>query len=69
VSQEERSIFSKVTIGHFKRKSIYVHTRALLRTVSEIELFNCAVPKLLIRMRYYILFLIPVFIVYLVYLV
>jgi hypothetical protein len=32
-------------------------------TNSEIELFNCTIPKLLIRKRYYVLFLIPVFIV------
>jgi hypothetical protein len=35
----------------------------LFRTVSEIELFHYTVPKLLIRKRYYVLFLIPVFIV------
>jgi hypothetical protein len=31
-------------------------------TVSEMELFHCTVPELLIRKRYYVLFLIPVFI-------
>jgi hypothetical protein len=31
--------------------------------VSAIELFHCTVPKLLIRKRYYVLFLIPAFIV------
>jgi hypothetical protein len=34
-----------------------------LGTVSEIELFHCTVPKLLIGKIYYVLFLIPVFIV------
>jgi hypothetical protein len=34
------------------------------RTVSEIEIFHCTVPKLLIRKIYYILFTIPVFIVH-----
>jgi hypothetical protein len=36
-------------------------TCVLFRTVSEIELFHCTVPKLLIRKRYYVMFLIPVF--------
>jgi hypothetical protein len=35
---------------------------ALFRTVSEMELFHFTVPKLLIRRRYYVLFLILVFI-------
>jgi hypothetical protein len=38
-------------------------TCVLFLTVSEIELFYCTVPKLLKRKRYYVLFLIPVFIV------
>jgi hypothetical protein len=38
-------------------------TCVLFRTVSQIELFHCTVPKLLIRKRYYVLFLMPVFIV------
>jgi hypothetical protein len=33
------------------------------RTVSEVEIFHCTVPKFLIRKRYYALFLMPVFIV------
>jgi hypothetical protein len=49
------------SIGHSKQ-NIYVHG-VLFRTASEIELFHCTVPKLLIRKRYYVLFLIPVFIV------
>jgi hypothetical protein len=28
--------------------------------VSEIEVFHCTIPKLLVRKRYYVLFLIPV---------
>jgi hypothetical protein len=47
--------------GHFKQKSVYV--RVLFQTVSEIELFHCTVPKLSIRKRYYVPFLIPMFIV------
>jgi hypothetical protein len=37
--------------------------RSIFRTVSEIELFYCTVPKLLITKRYYVLFPIPIFIV------
>jgi hypothetical protein len=36
-------------------------TCVLFRTVSEIELFHCTVPKLLIRNRYHVLFLLQVF--------
>jgi hypothetical protein len=51
-------------MGHSKQKKKNCkYTCVLCRTVSEIELFHCTVPKLFIRMRYYILFLIPVFIV------
>jgi uncharacterized membrane protein len=35
----------------------------LFQMVSEIKLFHCTVPKLLITKIYYVLFLIPVFIV------
>jgi hypothetical protein len=35
----------------------------LFRKISEIELFHCTVPKLLIRKRYYVLLLLPIFIV------
>jgi hypothetical protein len=59
VSQEERSIFWEVIVS--KKKCVY--TCALFRTVSEVELFHCIVPKLLIRKRYYVLFLTPVLIV------
>jgi hypothetical protein len=51
VSQGERPEFWEVTVS------------VLFRTVSEIQLFHCTVPKLLIRKRYYVLFLISVFIV------
>jgi hypothetical protein len=60
VSQEERSVFLEVKIWIIiNKKCICV----LFRAVSEIELFHCTVPKLLIGKRYYVLFLIPVFIV------
>jgi hypothetical protein len=44
-------------------------TCVLLRKVSVIELFHCTVPKLLVRKRYCVLFLTPVFIVQLTKLV
>jgi hypothetical protein len=61
MSQEEKSILWEVTVSVILRK-ICVCARVLFRTFSEIELFHCTVPKLLIK-RYYVLFLIPVFIV------
>jgi hypothetical protein len=42
---------------------IYIYICAPFRTVFEIELFHCTIPKLLIRKRYYELFVMPVFIV------
>jgi hypothetical protein len=50
------------SIGHSKQKKC-ICTCVLFRKVSEIELFHCTVPKLLIRKRYYVLFLIAAFIV------
>jgi hypothetical protein len=41
---------------------VYVRV-SYFETVSEIKIFHCTVPKLLIRKIYYILFLIPVLIV------
>jgi hypothetical protein len=41
----------------------YVCTCVLFRTVSEGEVFQCTVPKLLTRKKHYVLFLIQVFIV------
>jgi uncharacterized membrane protein (DUF441 family) len=49
------------SIGYSKQKNC-VCTCVLFRTVTEIELFHCTVAKLLIK-RYYLLFLISVFIV------
>jgi hypothetical protein len=63
VSQKERSIFWEVIVSVILSKK-YVCTCVLFRTVSEIELFHCTVSMLLIRKRYYLLFLIPVFIVH-----
>jgi hypothetical protein len=62
MSQEERSIFWEVIASVILSKEMYVQI-ILFRTVSEVEIFHCTFPKLLIRKRYYILFLIPVFIV------
>jgi hypothetical protein len=62
VFQEERSIFWEVTVLVILTKKC-ICTCVLFRTVSENELFHCTVPKLLLRKRYYVLFLLPVFIV------
>jgi hypothetical protein len=48
------------SIGHSKQKCIC--TCVLFGMVSEIELFHCMFPKLFISKRYYVKFLIPVFI-------
>jgi hypothetical protein len=54
VSQDEMSIFWEVIVSVIlSKKSVY----GLFRTVSVIELFHCTAPKLLIRNRYYGLFL------------
>jgi hypothetical protein len=62
VPQEERSIFWEVIVSVILSKKC-ISTCVLFRTVSEIELFHCTVPKWMTRQRYYIPFLIPVFIV------
>jgi hypothetical protein len=41
------------SIDHSKHK-ICVCTCVLFQTVSEVKLFNCTIPKLLIRKRYYV---------------
>jgi hypothetical protein len=61
VSQEERSIFQEATVSVILSKKLYTYMCPI--PVSEIELFHYTVPKLLIRKRYYVLFLILVFIV------
>jgi hypothetical protein len=55
VSQEERSIFWEVIVWLILSKK-FICTCVLFRTVSDIELFHCTVPKLLIRKRYYVLY-------------
>jgi hypothetical protein len=50
-------VVQAIGIGHC------IFTCVHFRTVSEIELFHCTVPKLLLIKRYYALFVIPVFIV------
>jgi hypothetical protein len=52
VSQEERSILWEVIVSVILSKNC-ICTCVLFWTVSEIELFHCTVPKLLIRKRYY----------------
>lgn len=60
MSQKERSLGGH-GVGHSKQK-LYMFM-CPIRTVSEMEIFHCTFPKLLIRKIYYVLFLIPVFIV------
>jgi hypothetical protein len=62
VPGEKVSILGGHSVGHSKQDRC-IYTCVLFRTVSEIELFNCRIPKLLVRNRYYVLFLTPVFIV------
>jgi hypothetical protein len=50
------------TVDHSKQKKC-ICTCVPFLTVSEIQLFHCTIPNLLVRKRYYVLFLIPVFIV------
>jgi hypothetical protein len=57
---ENVNILGSHSISHSKQE-VYIYTCVLFRTVSEIELFHSTVPKLLIRKRYYVLFLMPVF--------
>jgi hypothetical protein len=66
--QEERSIFWEVIVSVILSIKCMC-TGVLSRTVSEIETFHCTVPKLLIRKRYYVVFLTPVFIVQVIKLV
>jgi hypothetical protein len=62
VSQEEGSIFWEVIVSVILSKT-YICTCVLFGTVFETEIFHYTIPKLLIRKRYYVLFLMPVFIV------
>jgi hypothetical protein len=55
--QEEKSVFWEVIVSVIPSKKI------LFMYVSYSKLLHSTVPKLLIRKRYYVLFLIPVFIV------
>jgi hypothetical protein len=47
------TIFWEVTVSAILSKKC-ICTCALFRTVSDIELFHCTAPKLLIRKRYYV---------------
>jgi hypothetical protein len=55
------NILGDHNIGNPKHKCIC--TCVLFRTASKIDLFHCTFPKFLIRKIYYVLLLIPVFIV------
>jgi hypothetical protein len=68
VTERKFNILRGHNIRHFKQKKC-ICTCVLFRTASMIELFHCTVSKLLIRKRYYVLLLIPVFIVQLTKLV
>jgi hypothetical protein len=59
VSNVERSIFLEVIVSVIlsKKKKRCKCTCVLFQTVSAIQLFHCTVPRLLIRKRYYVLFL------------
>jgi hypothetical protein len=61
MSHEERSIFWEVIVLVILRKKLCTYMCPI--SVSEIETFHRIVPKLLIRKRYCVLLLIPVFIV------
>jgi hypothetical protein len=58
VSGGKISILGDHSIGHSKQERVYVHLSCSERFWR--QLFHCIIPKLLIRKRYYILFLIPV---------
>jgi hypothetical protein len=62
VSQEERSIFWDIIVSVILSKNC-VYTCVLFWTVSEVELFHCTIPTFLVRKKYCIMFLIPLFIV------
>jgi hypothetical protein len=53
------NILGDQCIGYSKQKIVYVHVSYSER----FPRFHCTVPKLLIRKRYYVLFLMPVFII------
>jgi hypothetical protein len=55
VFQEERPLFWEVIGSAILGKKVYMYMREF-QMVSKIELFQCIVPKLLIRKKYYILF-------------
>jgi hypothetical protein len=61
MSQEERSIFWEVILSAILTKKTYVYMCPIKKGFR--DLFHCTFPKLLLRKRYYVLFLIPVFIV------
>jgi hypothetical protein len=56
VPEGNANILGGHSIGNSKQKKkvFYIYTCVLFRTVSDMELFHCTVPKLLIRRRYFI---------------
>jgi hypothetical protein len=61
VSKQQRSLFLEVIISVILNENMYMYMCPAPNIFP--ELFHCTVKKLLISSRYYILFLIPVFIV------
>jgi hypothetical protein len=61
IPEGEVNILGSHSIDDFKKK-VYMYM-CPLPNFSEIEIFHCTVLKLLIRKRYYVLSLMPVFIV------
>jgi hypothetical protein len=57
----ERSIFWEVILSVILNKKVYMYMYYI--PVSEIEVFHCTIPNFLTRKRFYVLFLIPAFIV------
>jgi hypothetical protein len=54
------SVFWEVTVSAIQSKNKCICTCVLFRTVSEIELFHCTVPEMLVRKRYYVKKVLPV---------
>jgi hypothetical protein len=61
VSTFAENKFWEVIVSVILRKKMYMYM--CLIPVSDIVLFHCTVPKLLMRKRFYVLFLVTVFVV------
>jgi hypothetical protein len=64
MSQKESSIFWEVVISVILSKKVYIYMCPIPNGFRDrVTRISLSVPKLLIRKRYYVLFLVPVFIV------